>query len=74
MDDELAAGVAFFAGLRMITGGFDLGDQICQEPSTIKQQCLSQAFLQPTDIAQCAGVYFLEGVFEEGFGFPVFFI
>ena len=74
MDDELAARVAFFTWLRLITGGLDLADQICKEPCAIKQQGLSQAFLQPPDIAYCAGVYFLKGVFEEGFGFAVFFV
>ena len=74
MDDELAARVAFFTWLRLITGGLDLADQICKEPCAIKQQGLSQAFLQPPDIAYCAGVYFLKGVFEDGVGFAVFFV
>ena len=51
MDDELAAGVAFFIWLRLITGGLDLADQIRKEPCAIKQQRLSQAFLQPPDVA-----------------------
>ena len=74
MDDELAAGVAFFTWLWLITGGLYLADQICHEPCAIKEQRLSQVFLQPPDIACCARRYFLKGVFEEGFGFAVFFV
>ena len=74
MDDELAAGVAFFTRTGLVIRGLDLTDQLCQEPCAIEQQRLAQAFLQPPDIACCAGGYFLEGVLEEGFRFPVFFI
>ena len=74
MDDELAAGVAFFTSLRLIIGGLYLADQICQKPCAIKQQRLSQTFLQAPDIACRTRGYILEGVLEEDLGFPAFFI
>ena len=74
LDDKFAARMAFFTWPRLIAGGRDPADQLCQKPCAIGKQRLAQTFLQPPDIAHRAGVYFLEGILEEVFGFPEFFV
>jgi len=75
--DGQGADVALLARSDLVAGGFDLADEFGQQTGPVFEEGLAQAFLQPPDVAfpvvSPAGVYLLEGGFEEGFGFRELF-